>query len=344
MIKSRAPVRVDLAGGWTDTPPFSAQEGGAVVNMAIRLHTHARVTLYPETSGITIASLDMNQRYVAQDVARLEYDGTCDLAKAAVRRLGVSGGLEIVTRSDAPPGSGLGTSAALGVSVIGAVARAFGLKLAREEIAEMARDIELLELGIWCGKQDHYAAALGGLSFMRFEDPHVTVEPIRIPRQTRDALLSRMVLAYTGQSRLSGDIHANVVSEYRHGSRRTVGALRRLREIAFEMREALEAGDIDATCELLWENWARQRDLHPSVTTPELEILFETARIHGAQGAKACGAGGGGCALFVAKEGRAEGLAQALRRAGAQVLEVAPDYDGLRTWEVTAPTGAPQIV
>jgi len=335
LYKSRAPVRIDLAGGWTDTPPFSALEGGAVVNLAIRLYTHCRLTLRPEAAGITIVSLDLNQRCAVGSVERLEYDGTCDLAKAAVRRLGAPGGVELVTRSEAPAGSGLGTSAALGVSVIGALSRALGGACSREETAELARDIELLELGIWCGKQDHYASALGGLNFMLFNDPLVKIEEVAIPADARDELFSRMVLAYTGRSRLSGNIHANVVSEYRHGARRTVNALRRLRGIALEMREALSHGDLSAVCELLWENWARQADLHPSVTTPELASLIEVGRVSGAQGGKACGAGGGGCLLFVAREGEEGRLAEALRGAGAQILEVAPDYEGLSAQELT---------
>jgi len=152
------------------------------------------------------------------------------------------------------------------------------------------------------------------------------------------------VLAYTGRSRLSGDIHANVVSQYRHGAKRTVQALRRLRAIALEMRQALSMGDLDATCDLLSENWARQKELHSSVATPELEALFSAAGKSGAQGGKACGAGGGGCALFVAIEGETSRLAKALEATGAQILAVAPDLEGLSAEELTAPAYLSQIV
>ncbi|MGQ9630844.1 MAG: GHMP family kinase ATP-binding protein [bacterium] len=349
IIRSRAPVRIDFAGGWTDTPPYSEEVGGYVVNAAINRYTYA--TLVPrgrreevtDASGgrtfkiigdrtVTIQSDDFELFVEAEDVKKLEYDGTLDLLKAGINKMGVDFGLDLVTRCDAPPGSGLGTSASLGVALLGVLCEATQHHLLSYEIAEMARDIEKNELGIWGGKQDQYAAAIGGINFMEFKDPHVRTAPLSLSKDAIYELEKNLVLCYTGKSRLSGDIHNNVVGAYRSGNRETVDAFNNMRQIALEMKGKLLRGDLAGFADLMNENWENQKKLHPSVSNPQIDRLFDVALKHGALGGKACGAGGGGCLVFYSRPGREHQVRRALEEEGVRIIDFNFDFQGLQIW------------
>jgi len=284
-ITARAPVRVDLAGGWTDVHYFTDCEAGAVLNMAIN-------------------------RYVRGELARAALD------------------FRVTYHTDIPPGAGLGASAALNVVWLALVNAALGRQLSREELAEQAYRLEDL-LGVTGGKQDQYAAALGGINFFRFQEGAVHVEPLSLSDETVRRLQERLVLVYSGEPRLSGDIHERVWGGYRSGKTKVAAALRRLAAIAFEMREALVCGDLGSFGALLDENWRCQKDLHPSMTNETVEGLFRVAERAGAISGKACGAGGGGCLLFWCEEGAASRVASVLRDAAPQVIDFSLDRDGL---------------
>ncbi|MFP4057578.1 MAG: GHMP kinase [Candidatus Brocadiia bacterium] len=334
MIRARAPVRIDFAGGWTDVADFAAESPGAVVNAAISVHAYASIR-QPEAGeagdeGIQIYAADFNLYLHAQDVRRLEYDGNADLVKAAIRHLGVDQRCFITTRSDAPPGSGLGTSAAMGVALLGALGHLAGRPLVGSEVAEMASEIEREELGIRGGKQDHYASAIGGVQFMEFHGATVRASPIRLSPRVEFELEKHLVLCYTEHSRLSGDIHQRVAEAFRRGDGDTTAAIANLKRIARLMKESLILGDLEGVARLMNENWANQKRLHPSVSNERMEELFAIARESGAAGGKACGAGGGGCLLFVAKPDHEHILRQALEDAGARGIDFVLDFHGLR--------------
>ena len=160
--------------------------------------------------------------------------------------------------------------------------------------------LEVDELHVAGGKQDQYAAALGGVNYLEFKDPYVSSSPLRLTDSTINEMEKRLILCYTGHARLSGNIISAVTGAYRARNDRTVRALHRMVGIADEMRGALLRGEVDALGPLLLENWACQKDLHPSVTNADIEHLFDVALAHGATGGKALGAGGGGCLLFLA--------------------------------------------
>jgi D-glycero-alpha-D-manno-heptose-7-phosphate kinase len=284
-ITARAPVRVDLAGGWTDVHYFADREAGAVLNVAIA-------------------------RYVRGELAR------------AARRFRVN------YHTDIPPGAGLGASAALNVVWLALVNAALGRQPSREELAEQAYRLEDL-LGVTGGKQDQYAAALGGINLLRFQEGAVHVERLSLSDETLRQLQKRLVLVYSGESRLSGDIHERVWKGYLSGEEKVADALRRLTAIALEMREALVCGDLGSFGALLGENWRCQKDLHPSITNETVEGLFRVAEGAGAISGKACGAGGGGCLLFWCEESAAPRVAGALRDAAPQVIDFALDGEGL---------------
>ncbi len=333
-IRSRAPVRLDLAGGWTDVPPFSKEVGGAVVNVAVNLYTYASLAPQPD-ERFRIASADYDISLEIASFDELAYDGRLDLIKAALRRLQVRQGADIFVRGEAPPGSGMGSSASAGVALIGLLDAFRGQERGLSEIAELAHLLETEELGIAGGKQDQYAAAYGGLNFLEFEDPVVRVRPLHPPDGVLNELEKHLVLCYTDRSRVSGDIISTVMEAYRRGEPSTVRALHRLKAIAVEMRDALLAGDLEAFGALLRENWENQKALHPSVTNPQIERLFAIALTAGAIGGKALGAGGGGCLLFYCRPDREHLVRQALAEAGAQPLSFHLDFKGLQVW--TAP-------
>lgn len=338
IMRSRAPVRIDLAGGWTDVPPFADREGGAVVNLAINRYTYATLRTRPE-SGVRIQSADYHTYVEAETVRRLEYDGTLDLVKAALKRLDINAGLELVTRADAPPGSGLGTSAALGVALVGVLNVLQAERLSAHEVAELATRLEVEELGIAGGKQDQLAAALGGINFLEFGAHRPISSPLPVSLGVINELEKRLVLCYSGISRLSGDLIQRVQQAYLAGEPATCDALRTMRDLARQCKSALLAGTLNDLGALLQENWRCQKALHPSITNADVERLFAIADQHGALGGKACGAGGGGCLVFFCESERERELRDALMAAGGQIIDFNIDRYGLQTWRVDQATG-----
>ncbi len=348
LIRSRAPVRIDFAGGWSDVALFTEHSKGLVVNGAINRYAYATLRCEPQTTqddlvklqrvidkSIRIYSADFDTFIEADDVRQLEYDGNIDLVKAAVRRMSVQiGGFDLITQSNAPPGSGLGTSAAMGValvSVLGALKESTALPY---EYAELASAIERHELGILGGKQDHYASALGGIQFMEFQGEEVKASALKLPTHVLHELEKNLVLCYTGKSRLSGDIHQNVIDAYNSADPSVRDALETLKATADATKRALMRGRLTDFGELLTQNWFNQKKLHPSVTNERIENLFRIATTHGAIGGKACGAGGGGCLLFYCQPTREHSVHQKLEDAGAHVIDVNFDADGLQMWRI----------
>jgi len=293
IVTAQAPVRVDFGGGWTDVDMFAQGAGGIVVNATI-------------------------DKYVT---GRLEVLETGE--DAAARE-----GLNVAYGFDLPSGSGLGTSSAMNVVWLSLIKSRIATDEDRKQLAELAYQLETI-LGILGGKQDQYAAALGGFNHMTFGADGVGVERIGVSPETVARLEGRSVLCYTGKPRLSGAIHENVWGAFRQGNPNTVQALYTLREVAEQMTPALRAGDLETFAALMARNWEAQKALDPSVTNAQIDGLFEAARAAGALGGKACGAGGGGCLLFVTRPGAQQAVAETLARHGARLIPFRFSFDGL---------------
>ncbi len=349
LIRTRAPVRIDFAGGWSDVALFTEPSKGLVVNGAINRYAYASLRCerqgVPDDSvalqrvldkSIRIYSADFDTFVEADDIRQLEYDGNIDLVKAAVRQMSIeTDGFDLITQSTAPPGSGLGTSAAMGVALVGALGALKETTYLPYQYAELASTIERHELGILGGKQDHYASALGGIHFMEFQGEEVKASPLKLAPHIRYELEKNLVLCYTGKSRLSGNIHQNVTDAYRSGQPSVREALEILKATAEAVKTALMRGRLTEFGELLTENWRNQKRLHPSVTNEQIDSLFDIALAHGAIGGKACGAGGGGCLLFYCEPTREHQVRQKLEAAGARIIDVNFDFDGLQMWKVS---------
>lgn len=309
-IVTRAPTRIDFGGGWTDVPPYSDEMGGYVCNVAISRY----VTV---TIG---ASSD------AQTAGRAMSAGDRSIADAAARRFGRANEA-ITVVSDFPIGAGLGGSSAAGVAAVSAMCAATAAELSRTEMAELSREIEISDLGIAGGRQDHYAAAYGGALGLRFTAEGVDVDPIPLSRATRERLERRCFVIYTGQSRISGDTIDAVLGAYRGKEARVMHALQRMKELAQAMTAALRSGNIDELGGLVGEQWEHQRSLHPAIPTARIDDIIAKARIAGAVGAKALGASGGGCVLVIAGEDRADAVRDAIAPLG-EILPYTIDETG----------------
>ena len=250
VARARSPVRVDFAGGWTDVPPFSTEVGGFVVNACINRYAYA-TALPAEAGTFVLESADYGTFIEASSIREMEYDGNLDLLKAAVRRLKSVPGLRIVTRSEAPPGSGTGSSASMGVTLVGLLNHLQGGEMSRPEIAALANRLEIEELKVAGGKQDQYAAACGGISFMEFHDGEVAVETLSLSSSFLLDLEKHLTLVYTGQSRLSGNIIQQVMGPYADGDKGIGAALRNIRECTLLMKQAFIDEDLQRIGQLM---------------------------------------------------------------------------------------------
>ena len=275
LFYASAPTRIDFGGGWTDVPPFPQERGGYVCNMAIE--QRAYVTLE-----------DRGDRYVPP---------SADPLIAAHLRTAGNPAVKLSVVSDFPVGAGLGGSSAASVAMAAALSAFKGRAPDPQSLAELSRLVEVEELGIAGGRQDHYAAAIGGALGLSFTDK-VRVERIAIPEIMRVQMEQRMALVYTGVSRLSADTINVVLREYRQRVPRVVTALERMAVLAKQMGDALRGGRLDTLAGLVDEHWRFQRSLHPTITTPRIEALEAAVRRQGGRGVKALGASGGGCVIL----------------------------------------------
>ncbi len=302
-------------------PPYPETEGGFVCNVAIA--RHATVLLRANT-GVNTVIVDRGARWSGEDLLA---PGGPSLAKAALRRARIRG-VELVMESDFPAGAGLGGSSAAGVALAAALASLRGEGLSRMELAERSREVEVEELGVAGGRQDHYAAAFGGAQALTFA-ASVGVRSIPLSDRTIQALQRRFVVAYTGESRISGETISAVIDAFRARQPTVIAALARMKALAMMMAEALQRADIDEIGQLVGEHWLHQRSLHPRITTAGIEQVMHAGSRAGALGGKALGASGGGCVLLIADDDRAEEVRRAASRI-ASIIPFAIDREGVR--------------
>jgi D-glycero-alpha-D-manno-heptose-7-phosphate kinase len=327
VYRAAAPVRLDFAGGWTDVPPFSTRESGVVVSAAIGLCAHAEVR--PGGSGLRLVAEDLGARLDLPDEAALDPSGPLSLLQAGLRMLPV-GPCALSTRSDAPAGSGLGSSGALDVALVAALSAARNEMPDAGQIARLACRLEGVEAGIPGGRQDQFTAAFGGFVRLGFRDPDATVEPLSLDGDLLTELERRMVLVYTGASRFSGATISRVMQAYERGESAVTGALHGLREVAERMAEALHQSDLVAIGGLLEANWRHQQVLDPGMCTPPMERLTNAMRDAGVLGGKAAGSGAGGSMFFLGPDDPARAVAAA-RGLGMTILPIRWSTVGVRT-------------
>jgi D-glycero-alpha-D-manno-heptose-7-phosphate kinase len=330
-FRARAPLRLSFCGGGTDVSPYPEEHGGVVLSATINQYAFA--SLRPRRDQrLSIASLDYDVVAKYDHPRRMRLDGNLDLIKAAVRAFRVKRGADLWVHSDAPPGSGLGSSSTLVVALIGVLGEWLKRPISGYEAAELAYRIERVDFGLAGGRQDQYAAAFGGFNLIEFHRDSTLVNPLRIGPDVLSELEYRLLLCYMGQTRQSAHIIDAQVSAYVKGKGTTVQALHKLKEQTFEMKKALLLGDIDAIGELLHEAWMQKKRLTEQVSNTQIDRLYQIARKEGAIGGKMPGAGGGGYFLFLTRFDKKHRVAAALEKHGGQVVPFQFERRGVMTW------------
>jgi D-glycero-alpha-D-manno-heptose-7-phosphate kinase len=340
-FRARAPLRLSFGGGGTDVSPYPEEHGGVVLSATINQYAFA--SLRPRRdSRWTLSSLDYDVVAKYDHPRRMRLDGNLDLIKAAVRALKVRRGADLWVHSDAPPGSGLGSSSTLVVALIGVLGAWLHRSLSGYDTAELAYRIEREDLGLAGGRQDQYAAAFGGFNLIEFHRDSTLVNPLRIRAEVLHELEYRLLLCYMGQTRQSAHIIERQVSSYREGRRATVAALDHLKQQVFEMKKALLLGDVDGIGELLHQAWEQKKRLDTDISNRHVDQLYQLARKEGAIGGKMPGAGGGGYFLFLTRFDRKHRVAAALEKHGGQVVPFQFERRGLLTWAPSQPSRRPR--
>jgi D-glycero-alpha-D-manno-heptose-7-phosphate kinase len=323
--RASAPVRLDFAGAWTDVAPFVERHRGEVVNAAIELRATAAVT--PGTTAFRLHADDLDRHETSEGPDALDGDGALGLLKAALRASDV-GPCELRTSSQAPPGSGLGSSGAMGVALVAAIDAATGVARTPAATAEAAWRVETLGAAIAGGRQDQYAAALGGFHHLECSGELVVPTPVVIDPPFADALAHHLVLCYTGKSRFSADTITRVMQAFDRGEPLVNRALHALAALGDRMVDALRGGDLATTGRLLQENWEHQLQLDAAMRTPEMAALESVMRDAGSLGGKAAGSGAGGSMFFIVRD--PDAAAARARALGATVLPVQWAWQGIR--------------
>lgn len=333
----RAPVRVSFAGGGTDLEAYYRHNPGMVVSATLDKHFHVFVT--PTTDpDVQIASSDFRAFYRHRGGEPLIWDGDLALPSAVLRHFGVESGYHLFLASEIPPGTGLGSSSAVAVALIKALATLTGRPMSRAELAEAACQIEIDQLGAPIGKQDQYAAAFGGINAITFTPDGVTVEPLHPRADVRRALESHLLLFFTGARRRASAI----LSEQRYQTEHNPEVMRSLHAIrshADAMRAALLAGDIDRIGDLLHHSWMEKRQLARGVSNTRIDRLYERARERGARGGKITGAGGGGFLMLCCPEQARDDVIAAMEAEGLYRMQFRFEDRGAHVLVDTLATG-----
>lgn len=336
LIRSKAPLRISFAGGGTDVSPYTEEQGGLVLNVTIDKYSYATLQ-FSDAPHITVQSLDYDV-IAKYDVDKpLPYDGRLDLVKAVINRLtpeDSTQGLSVFMHTDAPPGSGLGSSSSLVVCLIGLFQQWRHLPLTNYDIAELAYEIERVDMQIRGGRQDQYAATFGGFNFIEFTKEATIVNPLRIPQDTINELNYNLLLCYTGKTRLSAGIIQSQVRNYVRREETVLRAMDELKAIATAMKNALLQGRLNDFGALLHEAWRNKQKMAKQISPPFIQELYETARKEGALGGKISGAGGGGFMMVYCPFQHKHRVAAALERMGGRIVDFHFDFRGLQTWEV----------
>lgn len=339
IIRSKAPLRLGLAGGGSDVSPYSDIYGGLILNATINLYAYCTIE-ETDDGMITINGYDSDCFKSYPVVASLDIDGEASLIKGVYNRIVRDFGLapksfKITTYNDAPAGSGLGTSSTMVVCILKCFVEWLSLPLGDYEISRLAYEIERKDLGLSGGKQDQYAAAFGGFNYMEFlKDDMVIVNPLKMKRWVIDELEASMVLYFTGRSRQS----ANIIDEQRKntsaGNSEAVEAMHKIKQTAIDTKLALLKGDINGFAEILRIGWENKMKMARHVTNPIIQEAMDAALSAGAKAGKVSGAGGGGFIMFVVEPTRKKELINALEKLDGYVMPFNFTDGGAHGWKI----------
>lgn len=349
IIRSKAPLRIGLAGGGTDLESYSSKFGGAVLNAAIGMFAYC--TIIPTNDGkIKINSFDNNNSMEVESTPFLKTEGDklilhCGVYNRIVKDYNGGKPLSFImsTSNDAPVGSGLGTSSTMVVAIIKAFDRWLGLNLDDYTLAKLAYDIERKDLALAGGKQDQYAAVFGGFNFMEFRQNGLSiVNTLRLERSYINELESSLILYYGGKSRSSANqqlvLTKNIISKQIEGTENkksaTIDAMQNLKENAFKMKDCLLTGDMEGVAQCLRDGWEEKKKTSSIVSNKELEKTINFAMANGAEAVKVSGAGGGGFLLVYCNPINRQGLINEMSKLPGKIFPVNFNKRGAEGWVI----------
>jgi D-glycero-alpha-D-manno-heptose-7-phosphate kinase len=340
IVRSRAPLRLGLAGGGTDVSPYCDQFGGAVLNVTVNLYVYT--VLEPTDDGqVRFFCADIDGAFQAKADPCLEVAYPLILHRAVYRRIvtqfnsGRPLSCRITTYCDAPPGSGLGTSSTLVVSLLNAFVAWLSLPLRDYEIAQLAFEIERGDAGLKGGRQDQYAATFGGVNFMEFyPEERVVVNPLRVNSWILSELETSLVLFNSGVSRSSAAIIETQTTNLASGTGTTLEALHEIKADAFRMKECLLKGDISGFARVMGKSWEAKKRLADSISNHHIDDIHEAAMAAGALAGKVSGAGGGGFMTFLVDPSRRGEVIRALSKQAGRIMTCTFTGQGAESWKI----------
>lgn len=339
IYRSKAPLRIGLAGGGTDVSPYSDEYGGAILNATISLSAYASIELIADNK-IIVQALDRNEEQQFDCSNPLPIDGKLDLLKGVFNRIKKDYGMpqqgfRLSTFVDAPAGSGLGTSSTLVVAILGAFVEMLKLPLGDYDIAHYAFDIERNDLQLAGGRQDQYAATFGGVNFMEFYgQDKVIVNPLRIRPEYMHELENNLVLYFTASSRESATIIKEQVKNVNNKDEKSIDAMHQLKEQARMMKEAMLKGKLNQIGEILDFGFQQKRLMAANISNSNIEKIYDAAKKSGATGGKISGAGGGGFMIFYCPDNTRHQVIKTLNTFGGEVKKYSFTKYGLTTWAI----------
>ncbi|MGH9766272.1 MAG: GHMP kinase [Blastocatellia bacterium] len=326
IIESKAPTRIDLAGGTIDLwPLYLFHENSQTINFAIDQYAKCLV----ETRGdgrFVVESKDRNVRIEADSLEELRGDDELSLISKLIYFFKPQTGLKIITDCMAPAGAGLAGSSALNIAVCGALNKLTGERYRPEQLPFIAINVETQVLKVPAGYQDYFPAVHGRVSRVKLQIEGVRREEVETDL---DELERRVALCFTGAPRNSGINNWEMYKRHIDNAPGIFDRFERIRDTALKIDEALSARAFDKIGAIFAEEWASRRELAPGITTPFIDQLIEIARASGAEAAKVCGAGGGGCVAFYCEQGRKAEVEAALSSAGGQIIPYRISREGL---------------
>ncbi|MDZ4859852.1 MAG: GHMP kinase [Candidatus Hydrogenedentes bacterium] len=336
ILRGKVPLRISFAGGGTDVDPYRTLYGGCTLSATI--DKFAYVSCRPRTDDIIeVRSLDYDIVAKYHSKQPFVMDGELDLAKAVIAKLrrGTSGkGFDLFMHSDAPPGSGLGSSSTMVVALVSVFMEFFRRPLTSYEVAELAYEIERKDLGLKGGMQDQYGATFGGFNFIEYDASKVIVNPLRLAPETLLELHYSLILCYTKQTRESAGIIDEQIARIEGGNDEAVRATHALKDLCVQMKNALLRGKLAHFGELMHASWEQKKRIATRITNSRIDELYEEARALGALGGKILGAGGGGYLLTLAPFDKKHVIMRRLSDMGGQPVDFNFDHYGAVTWRV----------
>jgi D-glycero-alpha-D-manno-heptose-7-phosphate kinase len=338
-VRARAPLRLGFGGGGTDVPPFCDDFGGMVLNATIGMHAHASIEMRAD-GRVRFVAVDNETCFEGSSDFEVDRKSGLALHQGVYKRIvkeflgGAPLPVTVTTYCDAPPGSGLGSSSTLVVAMLQAYRELLALPLGEYDIAQMAYDIERVDIGQLGGKQDQYSATFGGVNFMEFRGDQVIVNPLRIRPATLYELEAMTVLYFTGVSRSSASIIGRQVASMKDNSSATLGALHQMKRDAVRMKEALLRSDLRTFAEILGSAWEVKKDLAEGITNNNIDRIFDIAREAGALAGKVAGAGGGGFIFFVVEPTVRPRVLRALGKEPGHVMTATFTMEGAQAWRI----------